>query len=176
MSVIKDVNQAWVNFETIRPVIEDYIEKVNLPSLSVEDEGHVFEKIKNIRDIRNQLVKYSLALRFIKRFTRRSAQIQEENRQKEIAMILDLNQEKFKSLKTKDERDAVLASLLKPLPFDWKQADADVEETLLSVNILIQELQRAFQEYELIYNFQKTVSMGYLLSQASSKLNDVIQK
>ena len=148
-----------------------------MPVSTATDENDIFVNVAKIRDERNQLFKHALKLRFLKRQLQPFVQ-QQKDEDASLTAKLFKESESLKGLKTKDERDSAIRAYLKDKHGDdYKDLSLVVDEidaSLLDVNLAIQELQKTFDEYELIYNFDKLVSMGSLIQQARHKLSDVI--
>ena len=159
------------SYDSLESAISSFISNMDIPDFTSESEDKVFTNIGILHDIHKKLSKYSLQIRELKRRISREVSSQESLKD---SVVLE-NSELFAKLKTKDERDAAIRSLYRKQisgSEDFLELNSLLDKLLQDVNIALTECQKSFDSYELIYNFSKLNSMGYLLSQAHHKLVD----
>lgn len=166
-------------FDAIRAGVQMFLNSLVLPESTTTDEEDIYKNVEKIRKQRNQLLKYQIKLRQIKRQVQLLVDEQED---KDAVLIQSLfkSSDNLKGLKTKDERDYAIRAFInasrKDDTQDFKQVMQTVDSVLGDVILAVSELQKCFEEYQLIFNFHKQASMGYLIREAHSKLNDVVSR
>ena len=165
-------------FKVLKNAVRKDLSSIELPDSSSDDEATIFENVKTIRKHRNILLKHQLKLRSIQREFKAHLEEQKTEDAKNIQSLF-VSSENLKGLKTKDERDMVIRAFIfksrKPDEPDFKQIYEEVTSVLEDTILAVSELQKAFDEYQLIFNFSRQAAMGYLLSEAHHKLNDVVK-
>ena len=167
------VNSEFIKvYESYRDLVEKRLRDFSIPEFTYSDENKVYENILCLRKQRTQLMKLSLSIRTFKEKLRKPVATYRFLKDKKIQE----NVQQLSGLKTKEERQAVINALVNSEDFTWDDLMDGVEELLQQIHLAISELQKAFDEYEFLYNLSRLNSMGYLLKQAEHKLNDVVGK
>lgn len=178
---MKDVTIYIDQFEVIKGSVDDYLRSLKLPVSTATNENDIYTNVALLRDERNKLFEFGTKLRKIKRIL---SPVYEEQKDEEFRVASDflLVEQNVKGLKTKDERDIVIRARIlrhREQKRDFVNLEPvikDLDAVLLDVNLAIQELQKTFDEYSLIYNFEKLVSTGNLLSMSRHPLDYMSKK
>lgn len=153
--------------------------QLHLPSSSATDEDEIYTNVELIRKERNELLRTQLTLRNLQRIFTKASEDQKDEDSVAVERLFR-ETDNLKGLKTKDERDMlirhfVLKSRDSGTP-DFERILERVNSVLGDVILAVSELQHCFDEYQLIYNFSRQASMGYLIAESRHKLNDVVSR
>lgn len=151
--------------------------EIVLPEVQVLSEYEVYSEILKLRNSRNKCIKVIIELRRLKSDIRDNVKEYKAKKDELLSNFFSSDEDPLKGLKTKEERDVVINNKINQSGLvDWADRSLQLDETISIGNTVIAELQKIFEEFELIYNISRLESFGHTLAQANSKLNDVLEK
>ena len=165
------MSQHYEAYKILENNASSALSKFELPEFSTEGEGVVFNNIALIQRQRKKLIKIAMQIRSLQRLI--SDKVYEQKLLRDN--IVNEHAPKLIGFKTKEERESAINSrtlVSVSLEDNYIELEKLLDKLLLDINIAITECQKEFDSYELVYNFSRLNSMGYLLAQANHKLSN----